>query len=389
VRPLSGREVWRIGDWGGASGHIGRRWEEVGAAGLQALLDRPSPSQPDFVPRASISLVHARELEQAVQAAGLAHADAVLLGRQDGRVALQSVDFKWTLEVARPEQVAAETLQTVLEADLPPLRAALRAAMVSLGPAAETSPLEELMILDGLFITPDYGPNRAHLDVLARRRGGPMDSRQVVLAPVDGPAFFSTLPGWEMAEALAGLEGARRALQHVEGAEHYYRLGAGVLGALTAGRRSIFSTTAPQIDGLAELAALRRARRLTTLQLLLGHLDRQMKARAELVKKLNGLGRQLYPFSAFRTSLRAAGLIRATSEPGAEPDRRWSRLYGVLQKELAARLQREGQELVAAGQSDAEALASLAGRAARYNRLAAARATELIAAVQAGCDETG
>jgi hypothetical protein len=114
-----------------------------------------------------------------------------------------------------------------------------------------------------------------------------------------------------------------------------------------------------------------------------------MKARAELVKKLNGLGRQLYPFSAFRTSLRAAGLMRAISEPGAEPDRRWSRLYGVLQKELAARLQRDGQELVAAGQSDADALASLAGRAARYNRLAAARATELIAAVQAGRDETG
>ena len=43
--PLEGRQLWRIGDWGGASEQIGRQWEIVGARCLQPLIgvERPGP----------------------------------------------------------------------------------------------------------------------------------------------------------------------------------------------------------------------------------------------------------------------------------------------------------------------------------------------------------
>src|SRR5919197_856581 len=144
---LSTRSVWRIGDWGGASGQIGRRWETVGDAALERLVGYASPNRPEFVPRAVDSL---------------------------------------------------------------------------------------------------------------------------------------------------------------EGAEQFCRLGAGVLGALTGRRRWIFEPSVPKIDALTDLDHLRRAQRLMTTEQLIAYLQRVMSARAELVRTLNQLGREIYPFNAFRAALRAA-----------------------------------------------------------------------------------
>src|SRR4051794_959309 len=112
-RPLVGRELWRIGDWGGASGQIGRHWEQVGSATLESLVGRQSLRRPEFVPGAVVSFVEDSERERAVQAAGLSHADALLLGGVGGRLTLQPVDFKWSLEVAQTAQIGAEVLRTL------------------------------------------------------------------------------------------------------------------------------------------------------------------------------------------------------------------------------------------------------------------------------------
>src|SRR5439155_18643707 len=258
---------------------------------------------------------------------------------------------KWSLEVAQPGQIQADTLQALLEADIPAVRRALEAKFDPEAWSIETGegeipPLERLTLLDGLFVAPDHAANHAFLASGAnRRREHPLQPRQVVFEAVAGPDFFATFPGWEVGVALAGQEGARRVLDTLEGAERFYRLGAGVQGALIAARRSIFDPEPPKVDALAELASLRRARRLGTTEQLVAFLDRSMTARLELVKALRGIGRSAFPFGAFRESLRRAGVAPPAKSASDQDDRRWSRLYGLVQRELSARLAAEGRKL--------------------------------------------
>src|SRR6185295_8960337 len=77
--PLEGRQLWRIGDWGGASEQIGRRWEQLGLAGLEALLgqERVGPDGVPYVPARRLVLVTDPDLAAQVQAHGKSHADAI------------------------------------------------------------------------------------------------------------------------------------------------------------------------------------------------------------------------------------------------------------------------------------------------------------------------
>ena len=78
---------------------------------------------------------------------------------------------------------------------------------------------------DGIFLAPDHAANRA---ILAP--AGSLDPAWAALCPIDAAEFFTDLPGWDVALALARADGIRFA--DVESSERYYRLGAGVLGAL-------------------------------------------------------------------------------------------------------------------------------------------------------------
>ena len=73
------------------------------------------------------------------------------------------------------------------------------------------------------------------------------------------PTFFGALPGWDIAQLLAGYDRSTNMLETPDGAERYYRLGAGTLGALMRWHTSIFSAEPAAIDVPAELEALRRA----------------------------------------------------------------------------------------------------------------------------------
>ena len=388
-RPLAGRELWRIGDWGAASQQIGQRWEQLGAAHLQDLARLPATPSALFRAEAAISLVESADCQQAIQAAGLPHADAVLVGSIDGHRALRAVDFKWSLEVARVDQISADTLRSLLETELPPVRRALEPYLPGLseGPAARgEGPLSDgsTELLDGLFLAPGHAANRHFLGSQANlRRDEPLRADQVALVQVGGREFFSALSGWEVGENLAGQEGARRTLETLEGAERYFRLGAGVLGAVTARRRSIFDDTAPTFDPLAELASLRRAHSLRTTEQLIDYLDRLMTARAELTRTLSQLGRRCYPFATFRARLAAVGIKLGDRAEANPEDRRWSRLYGVLQRQLSERIKANGRALVAGGASDAEALAALTERCPALARDADQQLARLIGAERA------
>src|SRR6185295_15051339 len=94
--PLEGRQLWRIGDWGGASEQIGRQWETIGARCLHVLVgvERPGPDGGVYLPTRALVLQEEPELAAAVQANGKSHADAILIGVQAGRSVLEPVDFK-------------------------------------------------------------------------------------------------------------------------------------------------------------------------------------------------------------------------------------------------------------------------------------------------------
>ena len=316
-------------------------------------MSRPGPNGAHYVPRRALVLGAEPELAAQVQAAGRSHADAILLGEADGRSVLEPVDFKWTLETANPKQVGADVLGALLT-DAPPLLATRLAEELTALPQPEV-PLYH----DGIFLAPDHADNRRFL---APR--GPLDPAWAVLCPVDATEFFEPLPGWDVAQALARVEGAY--LGTIEAAERYYRLGAGVLGALRKLEAGLFSETLADLDGRTELARLRRERRLNRVGEVIAYLDRALTARSEMLDRLREIERAGYPFGLFREDLVARGLPAAG--PGAE--RRWGRLYGGVMKALGAQIRAEGRELVTRGRTETQVLAELDAGRARWTAFA-------------------
>jgi hypothetical protein len=348
--PLEGRQLWRIGDWGGASEQIGRQWERIGARCLEGLIgvERPGPDGEVYLPKRALVLAAEPDLAAQVQAHGKSHADAILIGVQADRSVLEPVDFKWTLETANPRQVGAEVLgELLLEA--PPLLATRLAEALTGLPSPE-APVYQ----DGIFLAPDHAENRAQL-----APHGPLDSDWAVLCPIDAAEFFPPLPGWEVALALSRSDGAY--LGTVEASERYFRLGAGVLGALRRIRASVFDDSLPTVDGPALLAQTRREHRLNTTGEVIAYFDRALTARAEVVDRLREIERAAYPYGRYREDLTARGLTTAGNN-----DRRWSRLYGSVMKELATEIRVEGRRLRDGGAGEPAALAELDGQRAKW-----------------------
>ncbi|MDP8923929.1 MAG: hypothetical protein M3O34_13740 [Chloroflexota bacterium] len=314
-------------------------------------VERAGPGGERYLTRTALVLATEPALAAAVQAHGKSHADALLIGQQDGRTVLEPVDFKWTLETANPKQVGAEVLGELL-ADPPALLAARLAELLRDLPG--DAPLHH----DGIFLAPDHAANRAQL-----APSGPLDPEWAVLCAVDATEFFSPLPGWDVAAALARLDGAY--LGTLESAEKYYRLGAGVLGALRRLRAGIFAETPADLDGPPALAELRRDRRLNTTGEVIAFLDRALTARGELVDKLREVERAGYPFGRFRQDLTERGVAA-----GGPSDRRWGRLYGSIMKVVGEQVRAEGRALVAAGRSELGALGELDKQRPRWLAIA-------------------
>jgi hypothetical protein len=348
--PLEGRQLWRIGDWGGASEQIGRQWERIGARCLEDLIgvERHGPDGTTYLPKRALVLGAEPELAAQVQANGKTHADAVLVGEQAGRSILEPVDFKWTLETANPRQVGAEVLGELLT-DAPPLLATRLAESLADLPSPEAP-----IFMDGIFLAPNHAENRQQISP-----EGTLDPVWAVLCPIDATEFFPPLPGWDVALAMARSDSAF--LGTVEASERYYRLGAGVLGALRRLQSTVFDDVLPTVDGPDLLAKLRRDRRLTTTGEVIAYFDRALIARSEVVERLREVERGAYAYGRFREDLTARGVA-----PAGNNDRRWSRLYGSIMKELGAELRAEGRRLRDHGVGEIAALAEIDGKRATW-----------------------
>jgi hypothetical protein len=349
-----GRLVWHIGDWGRASEHIGGRWEKVAGALASQRLE---PGEHLVV------LGDTPDVMAEVLTSGLAHADALRAWREDGHLALEPLDFKWSLETASARQVSGETLTRLLEMRLPQLDAQLNAVRGRL----DLEPEADVERHDGRFIAPEHPANRAAL------RDDP--GLRSVLFPVDPQAFFRPLPGWPAACAVASLDGSDlERLRRLDAVERYYRLGAGAAGALARLHTGLFDTEPANIDAPALIARRQRSRQGAVNALLLD-LERQLAARKVLEERLNQLPRAAYPFGRLRSDLAREGVPRQVLESRGA----LGRAYGEVTREVAAAMRAAGQELTRQGVSAEAALDRLAADQERWATLGREQ-TRLVAA---------
>jgi hypothetical protein len=165
-------------------------------------------------------------------------------------------------------------------------------------------------------------------------------------------------------------------LATIEGAERYFRLGAGFAGALTRLATPLFADAPEAVDARAELARLRSSRHLFTSADLASYLERQMALRAALERGLRELGTAVYPFRAFRAQLAASGVKLDALED--EQKRGYRERYRAALNAVRARLREEGRALAAAGQSEPAALAALQARTPALQKTAQAIARRVL-----------
>jgi len=374
------RRERRIGNWGHASEHIGMHWEEVGLARLLELLEgrRPWP-RPGWRPSGWVALAADTAMQSTLSRVGLPSPDVIVaVARDGGARALQAVDMKWHLEFASYKQISAEALRELVAKGVRGLHEQLEAL---------ASPLDGgLDYVDGLLFSPDIPTNRAFLTSRENEQQEyPIEPQDVIFEPVDGREFFSALPGWEMALLLAKFDRALGVLATAEGAERYYRLGAGLQGAAAQLLSSIFVEEPPPVSADAAFAWLRRTFPAPSTTYLARVVDGRMAARQQLLVRLRELLRSPYRLSDLAQTLRRRGLAMPQSieenSPLAIRCRELLRQVAIDHRET---VRRAGQALVAKGASDPEALAAIARDSPRFRALAQADADRLAANIFAG-----
>lgn len=355
--PLEGRRLWEVGSWGNASDHIGQRWERVGRDALQARL--ASDRQLWIAPRPPLllSLVDDDALQARFQGLGLTNPDALLLDRVGDAVVARPVDFKWSLETASYRQISGGALGELLSQVGTALTTPVAAA---LGLGA----LESAETRDGLFHSPDSRPNRQFLESAANRRQEfPLEPKDVVFEMVDGVAFFSALRWWPQAGRLAELDRSVRGLDLLEGAERYYRLGAGVGGAILKLQTSIFAGEPPEVDVAPDIEATLQEHHYRTTLELLEHFRRLMEARNERLRRARELARCPYSFREMLADLARLGVhVSLDDERSRDERERWGRVHRQIVEAHRAAVNAAGRHLTEETGSEAAALAVLERR---------------------------
>jgi hypothetical protein len=374
----SGRDLRRerlVGNWGGASEHIGRRWEELG---LDLLLKRIASGEPwpdeYHHPRQVLALSGDDALQMALSRAGLPNPDVIVVLEGDGsQLALQALDFKWNLEFASYGQIRAEAIEGLLQRGVAPLKALLASAV--------GDHPERLPVLDGLLYSPTLPVNEWFLHSAENsQQEYPIEPREVIFEEVDPRLFFELLPGWEMAVLLARLDRSEGKLQTLEGAEHYYRIGTGLQGAVSQLLVSVFVRQPPTIAANAALDWLRSRARPPASTTFIQHAERQMAARGLLSGRLRNLARSPYRFADLAEALKARGIQLPERESAMPPRERekWGDLLRRVAAEHREVIYRTGLRLVQASLTDAEALTRLEADSRRYAERARTQAEKLI-----------
>ena len=369
--PLEGRRLWEIGSWGNASDQIGKRWEAMGfeAASGQLAQAHDAPAG-----RVLVTLVEDSDLQSGLRSLGLTNSDALLVEPNGSKVRLRSVDFKWSLETASYRQISAEALTELLKHDRSPLPDYLaRSGFVPMGSSVWTTD-------GGLFVVPDSGPNRQFVSSAANHHQEyPLEANDIVWVKVDGREFFGSLEWWWAAELLSRLDHSESSLDGLDGAERYYRLGAGLGGGLTKLNTPVFADESPPLDVHALVDSFLATHAAHSSEAAIEHLRPLITQRAARVQRLRALWQCPYSFTDLAIELSQQGIAIPPPDSGNRVEReRWGAVHKRIAESHRAAINAAGLALLAGGQTEAAALAALDKRRAEFDVRARAFAQRII-----------
>jgi hypothetical protein len=358
---LDGRRLWEVGSWGNASDQIGHRWEVVGLPAVRARLPLPLPDA-DGEQRI-LPLVQDAALQAGLKSLGMTNPDAILIERLQGRLILRPVDFKWSIETASYKQISGAALSGLIWHERSPLP-------VFLGEAEGGGPLmrSHIETADGLFVAPDSQPNRRFIGSAANHRQEyPIQSADIVWQVVSGRDFFGALPWWWLAELLATRDHSLSALDSLEGAERYYRLGAGLGGALSRTNTPVFAEESPDLDVAALVADFLTEHPAYTSEAAIAHLQPQMAQRQSRTQRLRSLWQCPYGFPEMASDLLRQGIAIPDADNGSRAEReRWGAVHRRIADAHRGAINDAGLALVTGGMSEGAALAALDKRRSEF-----------------------
>lgn len=375
-----------IGAWGEAASLIGRRWEELGLALLSERLPWTVPLGAGRTATIThlVSVDSAPDAGSALNAAGVSAPDLLLLGSlgRSSRPVVQAADFKVSLDTANPEQVSAARLTgnlPRLASEVPDVASAVLDQAPSEDHRATLARMlagntGSTLVPEGVFIAPDSAFNRWLRSLLATvrpgtrlphlPRGSPATRSRAgfqLMAHLESVApatMLGSLEGWTEASQLAALDGRRLAEEQLTLAERYWRLGAGLYGALRTLHRPVFSQLPAGWDAAPALNRLIRSIRPDSASAVLVALARAVERRRPQWAREQEVLRCPVGFRAWLRRAEAVGFDIEIGELAGLV----RRTHGVLTASHRQRVTEVARQLHDQGKSNQQVLAALAER---------------------------
>lgn len=322
-----------------------------------------------------VSLVHDGDLQTGLKALGMTNPDAILVERRQTGAVLRPVDFKWSIETASYKQISGSALSDLLWHERSPLTEHVGQA---LGTPPQPTRTETA---DGLLVAPDSQPNRRFIGSAANHRQEyPIQSADVVWESVDGRAFFGALPWWWLAELLSSWDRAEATLESLEGAERYYRLGAGLGGALVRTNTPIFAGEPADLDVAALVDEFVSTHPPSTSEAAITHLQPLMAQRQSRAQRLRALWQCPYGFPEMMSDLLRQGIVAPDGDNGSRAEReRWGAVHRRIASAHRDAVNEAGLALLTEGMTEAAALSALDKRRAEFTVRCRAVARRILA----------
>jgi hypothetical protein len=355
-----------IGNLGNHSRHLGARWERLAAQWVQSLVsDVRLRGDTGYTVHLALNLDSDERLRDELSRLGLSCPDLLLAGRAPrGHTVLEPIDSKVSLDTASFDQVQAVRVLDTLRHGGPSLTNVIQEGLRSVGllqPGAHNeqtllawSESDTLTVVDGTFVAPATGFNRAQVQSAGnKKRRRALTADDVHLIRVTEHAYLRGLPGYDESlflRALDGLDPDSRVDLSV--AERYYRMGAGIVGAILVIQSPLFGDGAPP-DTLETVRAIVQANHCSSSLALMEAIRADHTKRRSVLEQRQRLERYPVPFRevAERVSRRTPG--RNSSKAALRA------AYEQLRDRYRAALHFRGAELLAAGASEGEVLRRL------------------------------
>lgn len=237
------RQVTQLSDRGQASNMIGDRWSDIASRTIETWSGNTIalPDSSEMTVNQVFRLDTTPRIATIASRRKLQNPDFIVDGETDGRRVLLAVDAKFSIDTAKPAQVAAETLQALLEVG--PL-------ITDLLPGLP----HDADVVDGLFLSPDMPLSHY---VMGRHKGR-LSTRvtrdEVIFKPIEPVPFLKNEQGSRLLGPLALVDGFRDQIRsNMLLAMYYFRLARACYGAYAETTTPIFGFDSSPQGNEAEL----------------------------------------------------------------------------------------------------------------------------------------